>query len=51
MITRDEVRTIVSVEQFDKYDKFVKNTTLSKDPNLRWCTSATCSKYIIRDAH
>jgi hypothetical protein len=51
MAIRDEIRTIVSIDQLNKYDHFVKNTTLSKNPNLRWCTSPTCSKYIIRDAN
>ena len=48
VIDKNELFLFLSESHKVKYDKFVRNMALAKDPNVRWCVKAECDNPIRR---
>ncbi|KAF2476363.1 uncharacterized protein BDR25DRAFT_210550 [Lindgomyces ingoldianus] len=44
IFTYDEIKGLCNEEDFERYDKIILRTILSKDPNFRWCLSPACER-------
>eukprot|EP00463_Aulacantha_scolymantha_P001556 TRINITY_DN2182_c0_g1_i1.p1 TRINITY_DN2182_c0_g1~~TRINITY_DN2182_c0_g1_i1.p1 ORF type:complete len:192 (-),score=15.98 TRINITY_DN2182_c0_g1_i1:46-621(-) len=49
LITHNEVRRCLSIEEFTRYESFLVNETLKTDPNARWCPRPSCGIAMIGD--
>lgn len=45
ILTDDELRLYFASTDYEKYQRFLKEIELEKNPNLRWCPQISCSGY------